>query len=107
MARYTVLFDRDAEADLIAIRDYIAEVRGQVFAQDFIERIVSFCEDFADLPHRGTRRDEVLLGLRTVGWRKTVTIAFEVIDDKEQLNILGVFYRGRDVFAALRARGQR
>jgi toxin ParE1/3/4 len=104
VARYTVIFDRDAEADLAAIRDYIAKARGNAFALQFVERIVSYCESFGDLPHRGTRRDEVRVGLRTVGWRRTMTIAFEVFEDTQQVKILGVFYRGRDVFAAMETR---
>ncbi len=103
-ARYAVVFDLEAEADLAAIRDHVADARGPSFASDFVARIVTYCEGFSNLPHRGTRRDEVLAGLRTVGWRKTVTIAFVVLDDVRQVQILGVFYRGRDVFTALQAR---
>lgn len=69
-----------------------------------MERIIAYCEDLATLPHIGTRRDEVLPGLRTVGWRKTVTIAFQVSDDTRVISILGVFYCGRDVLGALRER---
>ena len=104
MPRFTVIFDRDAEADLASIRDYITGARDREFALEFAERIVTYCESLADLPHRGTRRDEIMPGLRTVGWRRTVTVAFEVQDDARQVNILGIFYRGRDVFAAMRSR---
>jgi toxin ParE1/3/4 len=104
VARYTVIFDRDAEADLLSIRDHIARVRDPAFALEFVQRIVSYCERFSELPHRGMRRDEVRPDLRTVGWRRTVTIAFEVNEDTRQVGILGVFYRGRDVFAALQTR---
>jgi toxin ParE1/3/4 len=102
--RYTVIFDRDAEADLLSIRDYIARVRDPDFAQRFVEKIVDYCELFDRAPHRGTLKDEVRPGLRIAGWRKTVTIAFEVIEDKRQVNVLGVFYRGRDVLEALEKR---
>jgi len=104
MAEFTVTFDRDAAADLIAIRDHIAGVRDKAFAREFTERIVSYCQSFGSLPHRGTRRDEIVPGLRTVGWRRTVTVAFRVIDKAERLVILGVFYRGRDALAELRKR---
>lgn len=102
MTRYSVIFERDATSDLEDIRDYIANERGRDFAHSFVERIVQYCESFGDLPHRGTRRDEIRQGLRTVGWRRTLTVAFEIVENKRQVNILGVFYRGRDVFAALR-----
>jgi len=74
---FTVSFDRDASADLISIRDYIAKARGKEFAAAFAQRIVDYCESFAALPHRGTRRDDIAPGLRTVGWRRTVTSLFK------------------------------
>ncbi|MGD9816233.1 MAG: type II toxin-antitoxin system RelE/ParE family toxin [Hyphomonadaceae bacterium] len=104
MARFTVRFDREASADLLSIRDHIAEVRGKAFAAEFTQRIVDYCESFAALPHRGTKRDKIMPGLRTVGWRRTVTIAFQVFEDERRVVILGVFYRGRDSLAEMRKR---
>ena len=102
--RFKVVFDRDASADLASIRDHIREARGQEFADQFLERIIRDCESFATVPHRGTKRDTIHPGLRTVGGRRTVTSAFEVRDNLEQVVILGVFYRGRDVLSVLQAR---
>ena len=104
MARFEVIFDRDAEADIESIRDYMAGARDLEFANGFADRLISYCESFADLPHRGTRRDEILPGLRTVGWRRTITVAFEVSDETKRVTILGVFYRGRDVLNLVRDR---
>ncbi len=104
MARFTVLFDRDARADLTGIRDHFAKVRDAAFAESFVERIIIYCESLATVPHRGTRRDNILPGLRTLGWRKTVTIAFQVSDATKRVLVLGVFYRGRDVLSVLRDR---
>lgn len=104
MARYAVIFDRDATADLVNIRDHIAKARDREFADGFVERIVAYCESFAVIPHRGTKRDKVRAGLRTISWRRTVTIAFEVSDIETRVAILGVFYRGRDVLSAMRQR---
>ncbi|MEJ0058968.1 MAG: type II toxin-antitoxin system RelE/ParE family toxin [Terricaulis sp.] len=104
MKRFTVIFDRDAAADLIAIRDHIAEERGLDFANQFVERITAYCESFATIPHRGTRREAIRAGLRTTSWRRTVTVAFQVSDEARRVVILGVFYRGRDVLAALKAK---
>jgi plasmid stabilization system protein ParE len=65
LARYTVLFDRDAHTDLAGIRDYIAGSRGAEFAEAFVRRIILHCESFATVPHRGTKRDAIRPGLRT------------------------------------------
>lgn len=104
MGAYVVTFDRDAAADLVAIRDYIADVRDRAFADAFVDRIIAYCEGLAETPFRGALRDHISPGLRIVGWRKTVTVAFEVSEEARTVAILGVFYRGRDVLSALRAR---
>ena len=54
----------------------------------------SFCEGLADFPHRGTARDDLRPGLRTICYRKRVVLAYAVID--ETVAIVGIFYGGRD-----------
>jgi plasmid stabilization system protein ParE len=63
-------------------------------AAQYVDSIVDYCENLRTFPHRGTRRDDVRPGLRTLGYRRRVTIAFEVADDT--VNIIGVFYGGQD-----------
>lgn len=104
MARYAVRFDRDAAADVATIRDHIAQARDREFANNFVERVITYCERLGSLPHRGTRRDAIYAGLRTLTWRRTITIAFTVNDDTRQVVILGAFYRGRDYLSALAKR---
>jgi toxin ParE1/3/4 len=104
VAHYTVVFDRDARADLETIRDHIANARGAEFADAFIDRVITYCESFRTIPHRGTKREAIRPGLRTVTWRRTITIAFTVSDASSQVAILGAFYRGRDVLHALKQR---
>jgi toxin ParE1/3/4 len=53
-------------------------------------------------PERGTRRDDLRPGLRIVGYRRRVTIAFHVGDDS--VTIDRVLYGGRDLAPAF---GQR
>jgi toxin ParE1/3/4 len=102
-----VVFDRDAHVDFGEMREYIARARGREFADAFIERIIRYCESFAIAPHRGTKRDAIRPGLRTVTWRRTVTIAFEVQSPSDQVVILGAVYRGRDVASILKQRNPR
>ncbi len=51
-------------------------------------------------PNRGTSHDDVLPGLRVVGFERRVTIAFIVTD--EAVLIEGVFYGGQDWESALK-----
>ncbi len=50
-------------------------------------------------PHRGKPRDDIRPGLRTVGFRRRVVVAFAVLD--RDVVIVGVFYGGRDYTAVL------
>jgi toxin ParE1/3/4 len=59
---------------------------------------VKQCESLKIFPVRGTQRDDIRAGLRVIGFRKRVSIAFEVTGNI--VTILGVFYGGQDFEAA-------
>ena len=94
---YTVVFSAAAETDLFAIYDYIAERAGHAIALRFVESIELYCRGFKDTPERGTRRDELLPGLRTVGFHRRATILFEVDRDAHMVVVHGVYYAGRSL----------
>ena|SRR5688572_19285861 len=104
MAHFTAVLDRDAEADLSNIRAHLESAVSAAFADAFIDQVFSYFAGYSDFPYRGTMRDDVRPGVRLVGWRKILTIAFKISEPTEKVVILGVFYRGRDVIAALRGR---
>ncbi|MGB5087418.1 MAG: type II toxin-antitoxin system RelE/ParE family toxin [Methylocystis silviterrae] len=56
-------------------------------------------EKLETFPERGTRRDDLRPGLRTIGFRRRVTIAFAV--ETDAVTIIGIFYGGQDLEAAL------
>ncbi|MBI3514009.1 MAG: type II toxin-antitoxin system RelE/ParE family toxin [Proteobacteria bacterium] len=95
-----VVFAPEAEAQLVSIHRYIAGAAGPAAAFAFTTAIVDDCESFTTFPRRGTRRDDLRRGLRTIGFRRRVTIAFDVVG--ETVSILGIFYGGQDVEGALR-----
>lgn len=104
MQPYAVVFSPLAAEDLAAIRDHLSTMTGRDFADAFVARIISHCEGFAHTPHRGSLRHEIRPGMRVVGWRRTITICFAVDDAARRVDIVGVFYRGRDVMGAMRER---
>jgi toxin ParE1/3/4 len=65
-------------------------------------RIVTFCKSLTTFPMRGTPRDDLLPGLRVIGFVRRVTIAFVVIE--AAVLIEGIFYGGRDFEATFRDR---
>ena len=51
-------------------------------------------------PERGTRRDDIRPGLRTMGFERRATIVFQV--RKSEVVIVRVLYGGRNFESALR-----
>jgi plasmid stabilization system protein ParE len=97
---HTVRFTPEALNQLDELEAHIAGVGSPTVAARYVDSIVDYCENLWTFPHRGTRRDDLRPGLRTLGYRRRVTILFEVSDDT--VNIIGVFYGGQDYEAALR-----
>jgi toxin ParE1/3/4 len=99
---HKVVFRRRAEARLTELYDYIAEQSSPRIAIEYIRRIRTTCFALSDFPERGTRRDDVLPGLRTIGFERRVTIAFRVL--KTRVEIVSIAYGGRDFERELRQR---
>lgn len=85
---------RKPKPTLVGLYAYIAERAGYRIAGDYIDRIEDACMALATFPKRGKRRDDILRGLRTIGFERRVTIAFRVL--KTQLEIVTIAYAGRN-----------
>jgi len=92
---YRVVYSKRAESDLIHLERYIADAGSPANAKMYVEAIVAKCERLAAAPYQGTRRDDLLPGLRTTGFRRRVTIAFRI--GAETILIAGIFYGGRSL----------
>lgn len=99
MAR-KVVFAPEALDDLRDLYDHIADAALPERALAYVEGLQSACLGLADFPERGTRRDSIRPGLRTLGYRRRVTIAFQVTETA--VVILRLLYGGRDLEGLLR-----
>jgi toxin ParE1/3/4 len=81
-------------ADLKDIYDYI-ERDSPVNAARYVEQIEAFCMNLSDFPERGARRDDLRPGMRVLGFRRRVNIAFVVFEDR--VEIARILYGGRDL----------
>jgi toxin ParE1/3/4 len=88
-----------AERQLTDLHDYISDQASSIAADRYVGRILRFCRRLLLFPERGTKRDELRPGLRTVGFERRVTIAFMVRPD--DVLIIGVFYGGQDIQSKL------
>jgi toxin ParE1/3/4 len=96
---YRIDFHPAAEQELAELYEYIANQSGATRAWNFVSGIRQHCTELATFPERGSLRDELRLGLRIIGHRRSVSIAFAVKEDA--VHILGIFYGGRQVSAEI------
>lgn len=89
-----VIFTPAARHDLFSIYEWIAARASLLVAISYIERLETYCLGFDIASERGHRRDEIIPGLRIVGYERRVTIAFVVDDDC--VTILRMFYGGQN-----------
>lgn len=94
MKRYRVVLSPEAEADLNAIYDWIANKSSPEIAFGYISRIEAHLRSFDTAPMRGTVRNDVRPGLRVTGLERRVTIAFTVAGS--DVVILRLFYGGQN-----------
>jgi toxin ParE1/3/4 len=95
-----VEFSDEAEEDLLAIRIYLTEKASAAVADRFVESLIARSEALSSFADRGSPRDDLALGVRTISHKKSVLIAYRVRE--EIVIVLGFFYRGRDVTAAFK-----
>jgi toxin ParE1/3/4 len=84
----------EAEDDLFEIYRYVAEHGGAERADGFDRRIRAACEKLADFPNRGTPRNPLEPGLRSIPFERRATIYYRVAE--ATVEIVRIVYRGRD-----------
>ena len=99
MKRYEVIFLPDAERRLSRIEAYIADRGGSAVAERFVADVVARARRLSAFALRGTPRDDLQPGLRTVVHRRTVTIAYVV--EGNRVAVTDFLYKGEDIAARL------
>jgi len=97
---HSVIYAPEAEAQLVALFFHIAAAASPEIAARYTDAIVKQCESLKTFPMRGARRDGIRPGLRVFGFRRRVSIAFEITG--EVVTILGIFYGGQNFEAAFK-----
>jgi toxin ParE1/3/4 len=92
---YFIRFDDGALADLKSIYDYVALNADHDVADGFVGRIEAACDRLTMFPNRGTPRDDIFPGLRSISFEKRTTIFYSVNGD--DVVIIHVLHGGRDI----------
>jgi toxin ParE1/3/4 len=93
-----VIFRPSALADLKDIFDYI-EQQSPLNAARYVEKIEAFCMKLEYFSERGIRRDDLRPGIRILGFKNRISVAFVV--SEEVVEIVRILYGGRDLQSAL------
>ena len=83
-----------ARADLADIFAWVAERAGPEIALGYVERIRDTCRGLCDFPFRGSPRDDLAPGLRTVSFERRAVITYLV--ELEAVRIVRILHHGRD-----------
>jgi plasmid stabilization system protein ParE len=97
---YEIVVSPEAWAQLDALYDYIAAAASPIVALRFNDDILDQIGRLRDFPNRGASRGDILPGLRTIAFRRRVTIAYVV--ETVAVLVVGVFYGGQDLEFLLR-----
>jgi plasmid stabilization system protein ParE len=99
MKKRELLLAADAVEDLDEVAELIERADGPERADGVVRRMESFCRPLSEFSAIGTRRDERITGLRSVGipGLRSATVLFVVSDDRVIMVAIG--YLGRDVWA--------
>ena len=68
--KYAIALTPEARDHLDVIYDYIATAASPDVAQRFTDGILDHIDKLTDYPRRGTMRDDLRPGLRTIAWRR-------------------------------------
>ena len=85
----------DARNDLYALYLWIAEQAGDDVAYRYTARIDKATETLMQFPARGTPRDDLVAGMRTITYRRRTIITYQIVDNV--VEILGITHGGRDL----------
>lgn len=102
MKPYRVQFSRIAIAHLAEIYAFIADRDGIVRAENYVSKLQKKCELLGLFPIRGTPRDDLRPGLRTVCVAKRATVAYTIDSASKAVVIHGIFTGGRDIDSAFK-----
>lgn len=99
MKTYQIILHERAESELRQLYlDFAGDDKaGPVVAWHYVSGIRHFIAELATFPKRGTVREGLVPGLRIIGYRRSVSIAFVV--EEAHVLVLGVFYGGQDITA--------
>lgn len=95
MTRHRVVFAARALAQLNALQSFIGAASSASVASAFVDRLIDRCLTLEAFPLRGTPREDIGPGIRTIPFKRRATIAYTVAGT--DVVIVTIAYRGQDI----------
>lgn len=92
--------------DLSLIAELISDYAGTRAARRKLDEIARVAQGLQDLPHKGSRRDHILPGLRAIPAARRAVIAFTIDEDAQEIQVLTIAYAGADWITRAETRRQ-
>lgn len=92
---YRLIFTPESRRDLKSLKRYIKRESSLSIATNYVLSLQRFCETLQYAPHRGEERPHMQPGLRTIGFKRRVSVIFEVSDSDQTVRIVRILYAGR------------
>ena len=86
-----VIFTPLAVRQIESLHEYIGTHSSEKRADGYVSRIVAFCKGLTTFPSRGIQRNDLVPGLRVIGFERRATIAFVV--SESVILVEGIFLR--------------
>jgi toxin ParE1/3/4 len=91
---FEVRLSEEAADDMVRIWIYVATTSGSARADDLDSRLQAACGKLAHFPRRGSPRDELGPGLRSVAFQRRATIIYRVCE--LAVEVTRILYAGQD-----------
>lgn len=92
---YSVQLSALAIEDLITLHQWVSVEADQATAESYLVRIEERVATLADFPHRGSPRDDLIAGLRTLTFERRILIAYTV--DRTIVTVQRIISASRDL----------
>ena len=95
-----VVFSPEAEAQIIALYEYLSVHASPSITETYTNAIVERCERLGEMPMVGVARNDIRRGMGAIFFRRRAVIAYSVAT--KAVTILAIFYGGQDHESLLR-----
>jgi toxin ParE1/3/4 len=95
LVTFEVAYAETADEDINRLYGWISDHSDPIAANDYIARVHRACAALAEFPNRGTPRDDLAPGLRSIVVERKTVIIYE--PRANRVRILRVLHRGRNI----------